>query len=450
MQPPTLEHPVRSVDPEDARRQVSAILASDSFRRSERQLQFLRFICDLTLTGEAAKINEYLLAHEVFGRGPDYSPGEDSVVRRQAHTLRQKLQDYYSGEGRNDAVRIDIPVGRYVPVFTYQNQSAEALPELAPLPITPPPHEIPAPPARRSVSRNNLLAIGACAAVLFLTGWFAGRAWRRSYVDTVANIPASVAEIWGGWLHDASGAAICFSNPYTAVVKQFSTPVPENAPPHRIRMSAEEEKLFRDQLDMPPGGYLYLSPAVTQAKMGEAVGSIGIATLMAKTGTPVRAMQSRYLNWSDFRTQNLILLGHDEANRWLDPVLERLPLRLAPTDGGKPRRIINTAPQGNEVPEYHIAYTGKNGEPTQDYALISMVRSLDGFHRLLLINGLNTEGTEMACEFLTDNSTASLLLSELKKHAPNHRSQWHFQAVIKTDVHDRTPVRGSVVLLRVL
>src|SRR5689334_6810560 len=84
MQPPSLEQPVRTVNAEDARSQVSVILASDSFRRSERQSHFLRFICDLTLAGEAAKINEYLLAHAVFGRGPDYSPGEDSVVRRQA------------------------------------------------------------------------------------------------------------------------------------------------------------------------------------------------------------------------------------------------------------------------------------------------------------------------------------------------------------------------------
>ena len=43
--------------------------------------------------------------------------------------------------------------------------------------------------------------------------------------------------------------------------------------------------------------------------------------------------------WDDFRTQNLILLGHDEANRWLDPILGKLPLRLAPGRADKPRRI---------------------------------------------------------------------------------------------------------------
>src|SRR5438045_1891662 len=77
---------------------------------------------------------------------------------------------------------------------------------------------------------------------------------------------------------------------------------------------------------------------------GEAIGSVGISTLLSRTGTPVRAMQSFYLNWSDFRTQNLILLAQNEANKWLDPVLERLPLRLAQTEGDKPRRIINTSP----------------------------------------------------------------------------------------------------------
>jgi hypothetical protein len=294
-----------------------------------------------------------------------------------------------------------------------------------------------------------MLAVTGCAIAIFFGGWLAGKAARPAQLENAGNVPPGISEIWGNWLHDQSGATICFSNPITAVVKQFDMPLPADSMPRRIRMTPDEEQLFRDTLDLPPGGYLYLSPAKTQSKMGESVGSVALAALLAASGTPVRAVQSRYLNWSEFRTQNLILLGHDEANRWLDPVLERLPLRLAATEGGKPRRIVNTSPQSDEASEYHIAYTGKNGEPTQDYALISMIRSVDGFHRLLLINGLNTEGTEMACEFLTKSSSAALLLSELKKHAPNHRGQWHFQAVIKTEVHDRVPVRGSVVAMRV-
>lgn len=76
---------------DEIRTEISAVLGSGTFLRSERHSQFLRFVCETTLNGDGAKLNEYLIAHEVFGRGSGYSPGEDSVVRRQAHSLRQKL-----------------------------------------------------------------------------------------------------------------------------------------------------------------------------------------------------------------------------------------------------------------------------------------------------------------------------------------------------------------------
>jgi hypothetical protein len=31
------------------------------------------------------------------------------------------------------------------------------------------------------------------------------------------------------------------------------------------------------------------------------------------------------------RSENIILLGHDEGNTWVDPILQKLPLRMAIT-----------------------------------------------------------------------------------------------------------------------
>ena len=87
---PEIENAVRA--------ELELVLRSQAFWRSERHSRFLRFICETTLTGEASKLNEYLIAHAVFDRGADYSSGEDSVVRRQAYSLRQKLKEYYSEE----------------------------------------------------------------------------------------------------------------------------------------------------------------------------------------------------------------------------------------------------------------------------------------------------------------------------------------------------------------
>src|SRR5947209_10852234 len=107
----------RPVSSEEARAELDRVLHSPMFQRSDRLQRFLQFVCELTLNGESQRINEYLIGSEVFQRGSDYSPNEDSIVRRQAHALRQKLQEYYNSDGQNDSVRIELPVGRYVPVF---------------------------------------------------------------------------------------------------------------------------------------------------------------------------------------------------------------------------------------------------------------------------------------------------------------------------------------------
>lgn len=420
--------------PDEIRLELGAVLASGGFRRSERHSQFLRFVCETSLNGEGAKLNEYLIAHEVFGRGPDYSPGEDSVVRRQAHSLRQKLQDYYSGEGKDDPIRIDLPLGRYVPVFVRAQQpSPEAI---APL-------SAPEPQLR---GRRWLLwtAIGGNI-VIFALGWILGRV-----EQTAKSTDPFVSEIWGPWIADPGETVICFSNPLSTVVKQFPSPLPPNSQPVRIAVTPEQDRQFRQALDLAPGGYLYLSPGISQSKTGEALGGIMLTKLLTNAGVTVSASQSRFLSWDDFRTRNLILLGHDEANRWIDPILSKLPIRLGVTMGDKPRRIVNTIPEKGQRGEYFIRYPIAKDQPSDDYALVSMVRGIDGRHQLLLINGVNTEGTQMAMEYLCDPVALKALVAALRKAAPNHKGSWHFQIVLRTEVRDKVPTRAELLVVKVL
>lgn len=79
-----------------------------------------------------------------------------------------------------------------------------------------------------------------------------------------------------------------------------------------------------------------------------------------------------------------------------------------------------------------------------------MIPGVERNKRLLLISGLNTQATQIATEFLTTKATLDLLLSKLRAANPNHQGPWHFQAVLKTDVHDKVPTKASLVALRLL
>ncbi len=428
--------------PEEVEAELKTVLNTPAFRRSERQSRFLRFVCKATLEGDGFKLNEVLIAHEVFGRGLDYSPGEDAVVRRQAHSLRQKLQEYYATDGAKDSIRIDLPVGRYVPVFirTVATETGAGPEDSHPA--------VEEPAVQRMPGALRLGLIIAAAVVLaFIAGW--SFASSRAADASKHGTAGAVAELWGHWLASPSGAVICFSNPLTTVVKHFPMELPPNSLPRRLAVTPEQEAILRQALELSPGGYIYLSPALSQAKMGEALGAVPLVNLFARSGIPVHATQSRFINWDDFRNQNLVLLGHDEANRWLDPILKQLPFRMGATEFDKPRRIVNQDRRPGEPGGYQIRFSATE-PPSEDYALISMIEGIDHQHELLLLNGLNTEGTQSAVEFLTNSTTAKQLVNALHKAAPDHRGAWRFQCVLHTEVRDKVPTSASLVALRVL
>jgi adenylate cyclase len=97
--------------------QLHRILQSPGFRKCAQLSRFLRFAVDQALAGSNGASKETLIGIEIFGRRPDYDPGSDPVVRVEARRLRVKLAEYYSGEGREDPVRIEMPKGGYLPLF---------------------------------------------------------------------------------------------------------------------------------------------------------------------------------------------------------------------------------------------------------------------------------------------------------------------------------------------
>jgi hypothetical protein len=432
------------VNPDAALAEVEAICRSSGFARSPRLQQFLRYVCELTLRGQAAQIKEYAIARDIFERGSDYSPHEDSVVRRQAHALRQKLQEYYANEGRQDAIRIDLPLGRYVPVFAAAE--AEAKVEIA-LPL---PAAVPAPAPGPSIpSRRWLVAAAICGLALFGLGWFAGRTMAPPAIGSASRIDPAVSELWGPWMGNPAGAVICLSNRMMAIVRQFDEAFTKDTP-GRMRASPAEDANMRRAFHLSANGFLYLTPSTAQTKMGEAVCAVNLANLLSATGTPVTATQTRFINWDTLRVQNLIVFGTRESNQWIDPLLSKYPFRVLPSEGDKERRIVNTEPGAGERAEFEDRVSVREDEPSREYALISMLPGVDGRRQLLLISGLDAQSTQEASEYLTDPAIVRGLLTRMRQLQPGHSGPWRFQLVLEAEVRDKVPTKANVVALRVL
>lgn len=111
------------LSPTDIRDQLDRVLGHRDFEATQRMRDFLRFAVEETLAGRAHRLKGKTIARQVFGRGPDFDPAHDPVVRVQAGRLRRALERYFFLAGERDPVRIDIPKGAYVPVFSRQPPS---------------------------------------------------------------------------------------------------------------------------------------------------------------------------------------------------------------------------------------------------------------------------------------------------------------------------------------
>ena len=97
--------------------ELDRILSSAAFAHVERPRRFLRHLVETALRGESILLKETVLGIEVFDRPASWDPRLDPIVRQEAGRLRKRLARYYGAEGARSPLRIELPVGGYVPGF---------------------------------------------------------------------------------------------------------------------------------------------------------------------------------------------------------------------------------------------------------------------------------------------------------------------------------------------
>jgi hypothetical protein len=98
---------------------LQKVLRSRTFARSERLRCFLKFVVEMEQLGLAHQLKGYTIGVDVFSRDEGFDPGTDPLVRVQAGKLRKLLNLFYAEEGREDPLRIRIPLGGYVPIYEW-------------------------------------------------------------------------------------------------------------------------------------------------------------------------------------------------------------------------------------------------------------------------------------------------------------------------------------------
>lgn len=171
---------VISISAVEVRSELEKVVSSSSFQRSPQLQRFLRFLVEEVLSGRQDRLKEYVVATEVFGRPADYDPRLDSLVRVEAHRLRNLLETHYRNSGSNDGVVIELSKGSYVPVFRRRSPE-ESIVSTA------------AAPTERSRHFKSWLVIAAATVLVLLTAFLyrmaTSKARRLPPNPTIAVLP---------------------------------------------------------------------------------------------------------------------------------------------------------------------------------------------------------------------------------------------------------------------
>jgi hypothetical protein len=183
------------------RAELESVLHSGIFARAPNLASFLKYICERYFEGESDNVKEYCIAIEALNRQADFDPKRDSIVRVEAHRLRKRLAEFYSGTGAAHSIHIEIPNGQYSPTFRQNSAPLTSGPLSAALAIKPPTVLAEAPsvpaltaaPAAVSRTRWRLIQLSVGLTVALLLA-FAGA--KRIPRRTAAA--SATREIWQG------------------------------------------------------------------------------------------------------------------------------------------------------------------------------------------------------------------------------------------------------------
>ena len=115
--------------------QIDKLIKSHSLHTSESLCKLLRYLAEHSLDHPGIALKEYQIATEVLGRPAGFDPQSDSTVRVQAGRLRVKLAEYYSHDGADDPIVVEIPKGSYA--LTFQLRPSKPGVPTAPLVLEP-------------------------------------------------------------------------------------------------------------------------------------------------------------------------------------------------------------------------------------------------------------------------------------------------------------------------
>ncbi|MBW8324961.1 MAG: hypothetical protein K0M50_09385 [Prolixibacteraceae bacterium] len=372
---------------------LEKLLSSKTFSKPGIYNELLNYLVNCSLKGEIPK--EQQIALDVFGKKAGQE--KELNVRVYILNLRNKLEEYYQNEGKDDDIILHIPKGKYQVEFRFLHFKS----------------------FRRKLEQNG--------SILFISGLILlVAALILVFNSNRFNQPKQA--IWKGFLKSDYPILIVLGNHYffndSIATGRFGTS-------RDTRINSDED--LDEFLKTNPQLIGKIRKSRTTYINNQA--PIGLFRLMKMFGGGVADVEMKYssqLQWEDTRNKHLIFIGSIKTLHFLKQTIERVGLKY---DLEQTSFAYQTADS--------ILFFDNRSENylSRDYSSLIHFRTSDGRKVLFLLSD-NDLGNIAAMKYLTDERNAVFPKGQVKGENPEN-----FKAVF--EVKGRELTDFNVALIRV-
>jgi hypothetical protein len=417
--------------------EVQRVLDSRTFAKASRLAGLFQYICRKSLDGALDELTEQQIGIYVFRRRPGYNSAEDTIVRGTARLLRQRIETYYEKEGADDWLRISIPKGGYVAVFTPANL----------LPASPGVGEAALDPLLSTVSVEP--GVGQPATSASPARW--PRSARITCSFAVASALFAIAML--AIEHHARSTQIAGSGPEILWRALFQPGhktliVPGDAA-LQAYVSFEKRPVTLEQYTQQ--SYQQQTTAASRPRGDDAsVGTRSVTPMAALRlvanlvrvpewiGMPeaenwLEIRYARDMSAADVNNDNLILIGSDTLNPWISLYQPQLDFRIQWDIQRNIYTVTNRAPRPGEQAAY--TYSPEVG-PMAALTVVALADNTQGGGRVLLVDGTTMGTTYAGMRFLFDQPMWKPVIAAA---TDDHGRLHNFEVLLESDF-----LRGGV------
>ncbi|MBP1656433.1 MAG: Tetratricopeptide 2 repeat protein [Bacteroidetes bacterium] len=390
---------------------LSQILESPEFHESKRYQELLQYLIEKSSSGSSLK--EYEIARDLFGKGTDFDPSTDPLIRSYISNLRKKLEHYYLTTENQFAHKLEIPKGQYLVTYvTATNRDR----------------------AKQRFLRSPYLYL---AIIALLASFIAFREFSRQAVP-LSNPPAvPVNFIWTEFLQDDSPPILLILGDYLFLSekgKRYGRTFLREP-----RINSDEELRAYAQVDPEKYG----AYEVSDVSYVGAAASLGIPALLHALGDSCNRISiklSSQLKWDDLENHSVVFVGSFKTLYRLDTLFSRTNIRYRLSPNTLEIRDSN---QGI-VKTYTLDWRG--GSYQRDYSVILKLSGPKN-NPMVFLTGFSEVGIMDAVR----NSTDPALMSRINSfQAATLQSPFLFEMVSEAEGVKYTVFRTQIQHFEVL